>query len=89
MALFQRAMHVVLEVVPEGSDPMKYILITLVIAAAVFVIVGFRRALRTHSKFRRKEACLLPGDSTACGSTRCSGEGGLRSNSWKRAAEAE
>ena len=33
---------------------MKYIFLTLVIAAAVFVIVGLRRALQTYLKFRGK-----------------------------------
>src|ERR1700687_1358417 len=39
---------------------MKYILITLMIAAAVFVIVGLRRALRTYLKFRGKRLVLCP-----------------------------
>src|SRR6202158_69435 len=39
---------------------MKYILITLVIAAAVVVIVGFRRALQTYLKFRGKRLVSCP-----------------------------
>ena len=40
---------------------MKYILITLIIAAVVFVIVvGLRRALRTYLKFRGKRLVSCP-----------------------------
>jgi hypothetical protein len=40
--------------------PMKYILIDLAIAAAVLVIVGLRRALRTYLKFRGKRLVSCP-----------------------------
>jgi len=40
--------------------PMKYILITLLIAAAVTVIVGLRRALRMYLKFRGKRLVSCP-----------------------------
>lgn len=39
---------------------MKFILITLVIAAAVLAIVGLRRALRTFLKFRGKRLVSCP-----------------------------
>jgi hypothetical protein len=39
---------------------MKYILIDLAIAAAVLVIVGLRRALRTYLKFRGKRLVSCP-----------------------------
>src|SRR6266571_4953162 len=39
---------------------MKYILITLLIATAVFVIVGLSRALRTYLKFRGKRLVSCP-----------------------------
>jgi hypothetical protein len=39
---------------------MKYIFLTLVIAAAVFVIVGLRQALRTYLKFRGKRLVSCP-----------------------------
>jgi hypothetical protein len=39
---------------------MRYILLTLVIAAAVFVIVGLRRGLRMYLKFRGKRLVSCP-----------------------------
>jgi hypothetical protein len=39
---------------------MKYILLTLAIAASVFAIVGLRRALRTYLKFRGKRLVSCP-----------------------------
>src|SRR6266849_8294267 len=41
------------------------------------------------SKVSRQEACLMPGNASACGSTRCSRKGGLRGNNWERAVEVE
>src|SRR6266702_3629366 len=39
---------------------MKYVLITFLVAAAVAVIVEFRRALRTYLKFRGKRLVSCP-----------------------------
>ena len=39
---------------------MKYVLLTLLVLAAVFVVVVLRRALRTYLKFRGKMLVSCP-----------------------------
>lgn len=68
---------------------MKFILITLVTAAAVFVIVGLRRALRTYLKFRGKRLVSCPETHQPAAVRVAAWEGGPKSNSWERPAEVE
>ena len=54
---------------------MKYILITLMMVAAILFVVGLRRALRTYLKFRGKRLVSCPENAPACGSARWGREG--------------